>query len=141
MSLKSILRVVRRAFAPARAARADKADLFGIIVTSSERVGHHQHSAVRGSSQSKVAGFLAGMRTVWTVHGFGIEEDCHGEGEADAVLLRVGRGLPRIPLEHQFSIYGMSRTLVGPAGMRQPRSTFGSLRFLAWHTRRPTLAS
>jgi hypothetical protein len=100
MSLKSILRVVRRAFAPARTPRADEADLFGIIVTSSERVGHHQHSAVRSSSQSEEASFIRGMHKVGAVQCLGIQEDCHSEVEPDAVLLRVGSGLPRIPLEH-----------------------------------------
>jgi hypothetical protein len=120
MSLKSILRVVRRAFAPARAPRADEADLFGIIVTSSERVGHHQHSAVRGSSQSEVASVIGGMRNVRAVQCLGIQEDRHGEIEADAMLLRVGNGLSRIPLEHQLSIYGMSGALVGTAFNSRP---------------------
>jgi hypothetical protein len=92
-SLNSILRVVRRAFAPARAARADEADLFGIIVTSAERVGPPSALAVRRSSQSEVASFIGGMRKVGAVQCLGIQEDCHGEVEADAMLLRVGSGL------------------------------------------------
>jgi integrase len=58
----------------------------------------------------------------------GIQEDRHGVVKRDAVLRRVGLGLPRVPLEHVFSIYGISRHAEGggprrPPSMPQARST------------------
>jgi len=52
MSLKSIFRVVRRALATARPPRADEADFLGIVVTSPDRVRHHEHAAICGASQA-----------------------------------------------------------------------------------------
>ena len=45
------------------------------------------------------------MRQVRAVEGVGVDKDRHGLIEGDAVFLRVGLGLPRVPLEHDFSIY------------------------------------
>ena len=45
------------------------------------------------------------MLQVWTVEGQIVEEDADGLIEHDAVLRRVGLGLPRVPLEHLLSIY------------------------------------
>ena len=47
------------------------------------------------------------MLQVRAVECVGIQEDRHGIVERDAVFRRVGLGLPRVPLEHVFSIYGM----------------------------------
>jgi hypothetical protein len=47
------------------------------------------------------------VREVRAIQGVGIREDGDRDLEGDAVLLRVGNGLPRIPLEHLLSIYGM----------------------------------
>ena len=49
------------------------------------------------------------MLEIPAVQAIGIEKDGHGIVERDAVLRRVGLGLPRVPLEHLFSIYGMPR--------------------------------
>jgi hypothetical protein len=50
-----------------------------------------------------------------------IAERSHGLLEGDLVLGAIGRRLPRIPLEHLFSIYGTSRTSSGRAeGWRGP---------------------
>jgi len=46
---------------------------------------------------------------VRAVQGVGVEEDRHSVVERHAVFRRVGLGLPRVPLEHTFSIYGMPR--------------------------------
>jgi hypothetical protein len=47
---------------------------------------------------------------VCAVEGLGIEEDRHGVIERHAVFRRVGLSLPRVPLEHVFSIYGMLKS-------------------------------
>ena len=48
------------------------------------------------------------MLQVRAIECLGIQEDGHRVLERDAVLRRVGLGLPRIPLEHLFSIYEMA---------------------------------
>jgi hypothetical protein len=49
---------------------------------------------------------------IGAVEGFGIQEDRHGIVERDAVFRGVDLGLPRVPLEHLFSIYGMRRGML-----------------------------
>jgi hypothetical protein len=95
MSRKSILRVVRRTLAPARASRADETDSFAIVTPSPERLRDHQHSAIRCSTQPKTTGFDRGVRKVTAIQGDGIQEDGHRGFERDAALLRVGGSLPR----------------------------------------------
>ena len=107
MSVKSILRVVRRSFPAARPTRADEADLFDIVITLPNGVGHHQHPTVKRTAQAKEPCFGGRVRQVRPVQRVGIREHCGRDIERDVVLLRVGGGLPRIPLEHLLSIYGI----------------------------------
>src|ERR1700741_2156617 len=51
------------------------------------------------------------MLQVRAIECVGIQEDRHGVVERDAVFRRVGLGLPRVPLEHLFSIYGITGML------------------------------
>jgi len=65
------------------------------------------------------------MLQVRAVECVGIQEDRHGIVERDAVFRRVGLGLPRVPLEHVFSIYGMPGKLgATDQGGRRPCHTF-----------------
>ena len=59
---------------------------------------------------------------VWAIKRLGIQEDGHGVVERDAVFRRVGLGLPRVPLEHLFSIYEM-RGVTGTCVLRVPAHT------------------
>lgn len=47
------------------------------------------------------------MLHVSAIERVGIQKDGDGGFKGDAVLRRVGHRLPRVPLEHAFSIYGM----------------------------------
>src|SRR5713101_9826179 len=106
ISEKSIFRTVRRAFATTRPPRADEPDRFR-IASSPQGVGDYEHAPVGGSTEPPKPGFGTRMLQVCAVEGLGIEEDRHGVIERHAVFRRVGLGLPRVPLEHVFSIYGM----------------------------------
>src|SRR6266850_7077131 len=68
------------------------------------------------------------MLQVRAVECVGIQEDRHGIVERDAVFRRVGLGLPRVPLEHVFSIYGM------------PGNDHAIREFAAWYCSEPRLA-
>jgi hypothetical protein len=74
MSLKPILRAVRRTLTPARAPRADEADRFD-IGSSPDRVGHHEHAPVGGRTQTQVARLRLGVREVGTIQRACVEED------------------------------------------------------------------
>ena len=101
MSLKSILRAVRRALTPARASRAEEADRFD-IGSSPDRVGHHAHPPVGGRTQTQVARLRLGVREVEAIQCVRVDEHGHGVVERHAVLRRVGRSLSRVPLEHDL---------------------------------------
>ena len=45
------------------------------------------------------------MLQIRAVEGVGVQEDRDGLIERDAMFRGIGLRLPRIPLEHQFSIY------------------------------------
>lgn len=53
------------------------------------------------------------MLQVRAVQRVRVEKDRDGLVKRDAVLVRVGLRLPRIPLKHEFSIYVMSPTVSG----------------------------
>lgn len=96
MSLKSIVRAVRRAFAPARTPGADEADFLD-IVRSPKGVRDHEHAPVSRSAQPQGAELGPGVLEIRAIQGSGIEKDGHGEFEGDAVLRRIDRGFPRVP--------------------------------------------
>ena len=108
MSEKSIGRRVRRPLAAARSPRADDPDRFG-IATSPECVRDHEHASTSRSTKPQEPRLRRRVLQVRAIERVGIQEDGHGVVERDAVLRRVGLGLPRVPLEHLFSIYGMPR--------------------------------
>ena len=85
MSEKSIFRRVRRPLAAARLSCADEADRFGIAMSPGVR--DHEHPPLRRSA----------------VEGIAIPP-------MSAAGLGVGLGLPPVPLEHLFSIYGILGT-------------------------------
>jgi hypothetical protein len=60
-----------------------------------------------GSTETPKPGFGTRVLQVCTVEGPGNEEDRHGVIERHTVFRRVGLSLPRVPLEHVFSKYGM----------------------------------
>ena len=100
-SEKSIVRFVRRTLAPARAARADKADRFR-IPASPDGIRNYQHTLVRGSAEPTKARFSRRVLHVRPVQCVSVEK--HGDGfvERHAVFRRVDRRFPRIPLEHEL---------------------------------------
>jgi hypothetical protein len=123
MSEKSIFRRVRRALAAARLSRADEADRFGIAM-SPDGVRDHEHPSIGRSAKPSASRFRRGVLQVRAVECVGIQEDRHGLVERDAVFRRVGLGLPRVPLEHLFSIYGIPAMLrVTDQGGRHPCHT------------------
>jgi len=99
MSEKSIGRRVRRALAAARPPRADDPDRFG-IATSPKCVRDHEHMSARGSTKPQEPRLRRRVLQVRAVERLCIEEDSYSVVERDAVLRRVGLGLPRVPLEH-----------------------------------------
>jgi hypothetical protein len=98
MSEKPICCRVRRPLAAARPARADDPDRFG-IATSPERVRDHQHASTSRSTKPQESRLRRRMLQVGTIKRLGIQENRHSVVEGDAVLRRVGLGLPRVPLE------------------------------------------
>jgi hypothetical protein len=106
MSEKSIWRRVGRALPTARPPRADDPDRFR-IATSPECVRNHEHPSAGGSTKPQEPRFRRGVLQVRAIECLGIQEDRHSVLEGDAVLRRVGLSLPRVPLEHWFSIYEM----------------------------------
>ena len=86
----SILRLVRGAFTPARASRADEADRFD-IGSSPDRIGHHEHAPVSGSTQTQVARLRLGVREVGAIQCVCVGEHRHGVVEGDAVLTAAFR--------------------------------------------------
>jgi hypothetical protein len=122
MSEKSICRRVRRTLTAARAPRADDPDRFS-IATSPECVRDHEHVSTGGSTKPQEPRLRRRVLQVRAIECLGIEEHGHGVLERDAVLRRVGPGLPRIPLEHAFSIYEMHGPARPGCGSRVPMHT------------------
>ena len=60
-----------------------------------------------GSTKPQEPRFRRGVLQIRAIECLGIQEDRHSVLEGDAVLRRVGLSLPRVPLEHWFSIYEM----------------------------------
>ena len=106
MSEKSIRRRVRRTLTAACPPRADDPDRFR-IATSPECVRDHEYVSAGGSTKPQEPRLRRRVSHVRAIERLGIEEDGHGVLERDAVLRRVGLGLPRIPFDHAFSIYEM----------------------------------
>ena len=119
MSEKSIFRDIRRAFPPTRAPRADETDRFG-IAASPQGVRDHEHVPVGRPTEPPKSGFGTRVLQVWAAKGVGVEEDRHGVVERHTVFRRVGLGLPRVPLEHVFSIYEIIAMLTATDGCWSP---------------------
>ncbi len=116
MSEKSICRRVRRTLAAAGPPRADDPDRFR-IATSPERVRDHEHVSAGGSTKPQEPRLRRRVLQVRAIECLVIQEDRHGVLKRDAVLRRVGLSLPRVSLEHAFSIYEM-RCPLDSCGLR-----------------------
>ena len=99
---------VRRALEATGTASADETDRFR-MVDSPQGVDHHQNAPVGRAPQAPKTCFGGGVPQVGTVEGIGIEKDSHGLIEGDAMLLRVGVRLSRVPIEDDLSIYVIAR--------------------------------
>jgi len=67
-------------------------------------MGDNQQASLRAGPESESTRLVLGMIRVGVGYGQGIVEDCRCLMKRHAMLGKIFRGLPRIPLELQFAL-------------------------------------